>query len=652
MNLQKKHTLDFTGIFNLLDLIKKGILKKISQNITHLNSYKNMILQLSSLGRKLNEDELKNNFINETSYFVFLCFLYSEYLNYHFQRKLSWRFLAGKLDVQGVYSWYKVTGKMTNEIVKLIDENLLNSLSIEYFSDFYESLLDNDEKKRLGQFYTPEEIVDLIVLEAGVNFDNIDMTKTIIDPACGAGVFLTRIVSKINKEFSYKEVVDFVYSNLYGNDINPFAVVLTKLNLTFNIISRLNNVKDLDDFLENYSELPNISLKNTLLETDDKNYDIIVGNPPYFKTTNDDSLLKYQEIIYGQPNVYGLFLYWALKHVSIDGIVSFIIPQSFKSGLYFLKLRKLISELEIVSLINFKSRTKIFKNVEQAVVILTIRNSLRKNTNINIVNKIDSKNKETFSFETSMDNVIMSKQYNYFIFIPSSNLILNLINKIYTESTNLKEEGNYLFGTGGFVWNQHKSLLESGQNQDSLPIIYAGFIDKFNFLYNDFSINNSEKKQFARFNEKIKPMITTGQKLIVQRTSTFEDLQRIKSCLIKDDFLNMNPTYLLENHVNFLYDKKHKDNLIPNNILKLYLGLINSKLLNIIFSVKNGNTQVSSSELNLLPISYKNQSAIIEMVNLIEMNPQSKLIDGLDEIIYENYSLTSSEIDIIRNYSR
>lgn len=133
---------------------------------------------------------------------LFFCVICIRNIYIYIFKKTSWSLLAGKLDIQGVYSWYTVTGELTNEITKLINESLINSLSIEYFSDIYESLLDSTEKKRLGQFYTPEEIVDLIVLEASINFDDIDMSKTIIDPACGAGVFLTRIINKMNKEKS------------------------------------------------------------------------------------------------------------------------------------------------------------------------------------------------------------------------------------------------------------------------------------------------------------------------------------------------------------------------------------------------------------------------------------------------------------------
>ncbi|WP_372815010.1 hypothetical protein [Paenibacillus sp.] len=306
----------------------------------------------------------------------------------------------------------------------------------------------------------------------------------------------------------------------------------------------------------------------------------------------------------------------------------------------------------IVSLINFKSRKKIFKDVEQAVVILTIKNSKRSKNDVNVISKVDNENKETTSFQTSMDNIIMDKRYNYFIFIPSTDGILGLIEKIYNSSANLKENGEYLFGTGAFVWNQHKDLLIEQKTSDVIPIVYAGYIEKYNFNKKDIYNEKIGKKQFALNNDRLKTMISTGQKLIVQRTSTFEDLQRIKACLFKDDFIMNNSKYLLENHINFLYRKSDKSQAIETNVLKFYLGIVNSRLLNVIFSVKNGNTQVSSSELNLLPIATSQQDAIIEAVNRLEGNITKALIDSLDEIIYENYFLSNFEIDIVRNYRR
>lgn len=614
--------------------------------------YHKKMIDLTINNEKLIEGELRINFINETSYFVFLCYLYSGYIRYKFNKLLPTGYLAKKLDMDMFYSWYELTDELKAEMLKLINVNLINSISVEYFSGFYESLLDKTEKKRLGQFYTPKEIVDLIVYEAKVDFDEIGMHRKIIDPACGAGVFLTCIIKKMQEKYSGLDLIKYVHTNLFGNDINPFAVVLTKLNLTFSLIVHIRGEKELSTFLEEFCHFPNILLRNTLVVTEEKKYDVIIGNPPYFKTTNSNELSFYSEIIYGQPNVYSLFLYWAFRHVSTNGMVSFIIPQSFKSGLYFMKLREILSKLELVSLINFKSRKKIFKDVEQAVVILTIKNSKRSKNDVNVISKVDNENKETTSFQTSMDNIIMDKRYNYFIFIPSTDGILGLIEKIYNSSANLKENGEYLFGTGAFVWNQHKDLLIEQKTSDVIPIVYAGYIEKYNFNKKDIYNEKIGKKQFALNNDRLKTMISTGQKLIVQRTSTFEDLQRIKACLFKDDFIMNNSKYLLENHINFLYRKSDKSQAIETNVLKFYLGIVNSRLLNVIFSVKNGNTQVSSSELNLLPIATSQQDAIIEAVNRLEGNITKALIDSLDEIIYENYFLSNFEIDIVRNYRR
>lgn len=641
-----------TPVHDLLSKIKKDVNKKVTRASSVFNMYGNKMKDLSINKSELNENALELNFINETSYFVFLCHLYSEYIHFKFNKLIQVDYLAKKLDKDGFYTWYVLTDRLKNELVNFISKSLIGSITIEYFSEFYESLLDKNEKKRLGQFYTPKEIVDLIVYEANINFDEINMQRKIMDPACGAGVFLTSVIKKMEDRCFGLELIKYVHSNLFGNDINPFAVVLTKLNLTFSLIVHVQGEKELLVFLEEYSDFPNILLQNTLVVTKEKTYDVIIGNPPYFKTTNSNDLSFYSEIIYGQPNVYGLFLFWALKHVSANGMVSFIIPQSFKSGLYFKKLREILSKLELVSLIHFKSRKKIFKDVEQAVVILTIKNAKRAQNDVNVISKIDNENRETTSFQTSMDNIIMDKRYNFFIFIPSTDGIFGLIERIYSEFDTLKDNGEYLFGTGAFVWNQHKDILLEHHNSEAIPIVYAGYIEKYNFINKDIYNEKIGKKRFASDVDRIKSMISMGQKLIVQRTSTFEDLQRIKACLFTEDFISNNSKYLLENHINFLYRKNNKRESIEENVLKFYLGIINSRLLNVIFSIKNGNTQVSSSELNLLPIANKQQNAIIEAVDRINRNPTTTLIESLNDVIYENYSLSDFEIDIVRNYSR
>lgn len=49
----------------------------------------------------------------------------------------------------------------------------------------------------------------------------------------------------------------------------------------------------------------------------------------------------------GQPNIYSLFMHWGISHLRTNGTMSFIVPQSIRSGLYFKNLREKMKELRI-----------------------------------------------------------------------------------------------------------------------------------------------------------------------------------------------------------------------------------------------------------------------------------------------------------------
>lgn len=66
-------------------------------------------------------------------------------------------------------------------------------------------------------------------------------------------------------------------------------------------------------------------------------------------------------VVYGAPNLYGLFFAKSISELKSKGISCFIIPRSWMSGLYFEKLRKFIFKFGIIKeLHSFKNRTNIF----------------------------------------------------------------------------------------------------------------------------------------------------------------------------------------------------------------------------------------------------------------------------------------------------
>lgn len=135
----------------------------------------------------------------------------------------------------------------------------------------------------------------------------------------------------------------------------------------------------------------------------------------------------------------------------------------------------------------------------------------------------------------------------------------------------------YKFANGLFVWNQNKNIINNERN--NIPIIYSDYIqkEKFNF---DIFIRNEEKKLFCKETEKSNKLKLSGERLIIQRTSTFIQKNRLNAAIIEKAFLKKYKYYLLENHVNCLIFNDNKKKTIDKKTLYFFWAIINSDLIN------------------------------------------------------------------------
>lgn len=59
-------------------------------------------------------------------------------------------------------------------------------------------------------------------------------------------------------------------------------------------------------------------------------YDLVIGNPPYIKVNkNVREAETANEILFGQPNMYMIFMFHSLKMLKQNGQLVFIVPRSF-----------------------------------------------------------------------------------------------------------------------------------------------------------------------------------------------------------------------------------------------------------------------------------------------------------------------------------
>lgn len=632
-------------IYNIITVLAVDVNSKIPEGFEK-KYYMKMSYSSENKMVELDKKILYETISFEVAFVHVIMFIFNQCFNIGHTHYFT---LLERLDVDELFSWYSMSEKF-------VADNL-NDLNVHEFTDICESINQHDTfinkniKKKLGQFYTPTNIVQKMICEIKTNLRCLTNTDLIIDPACGTGVFVIEIIKELKKIFEQSIVIEYVEKNIFAYDVNPFAVIATKINIAYTLIKEFPEEKaSILDFVVNANNVfSNIQWKNTIVEPDNNTYSIILGNPPYFKLNSKliKNISGYSEILYGQPNIYSFFMYWGIKHLKLEGAMCLIVPQSIRSGLYFKNLRSKMKDLRIRALINIDSRQNVFDRAEQAVLIICLENKPVANSKAKI-QFYDGNGTINAEFKISRSKLMMDEQNNHIFIINKKIEMYSIFDKIFTNCLPLdSEETKLKFCNGLFVWNQHKEdIVDEGLT--AIPIIYGGNIQPLTF---DFSIcsSNEERKQYALITQKTKSYVLRGKRLLIQRTTNFERDIRLKSCIISDDFLEKYKSYFLENHVNFLCSSEGKDELLSLENMYYYLGMFNSKLVNYIFMSKSGNTQVSANELNALPFPSNGVQTISRFVSN-HMNVLQEYQNELDLLVCRAYGLSEDETNFIINY--
>lgn len=128
--------------------------------------------------------------------------------------------------------------------------------------DFYEDLIPIKLRRRMGEYYTPEWLVDFTLEKCG--YDG-DLSKKVLDPTCGSGSFLTHAIKiASNKNNKDPLLVEKICESIYGFDINPIAIISAKTNyiLALGDFSKLNKKISIPIFLCDSTLAPTVYSKN------------------------------------------------------------------------------------------------------------------------------------------------------------------------------------------------------------------------------------------------------------------------------------------------------------------------------------------------------------------------------------------------------
>ena len=315
---------------------------------------------------------------------------------------------------------YIKTKVETNKLeIDNIDSEIYNTflkekfpVDIEYIIEFFEYLLDKDQKNENGIVFTPKYISDFIVKDSLKNLDCWNKSIKIIDPGCGCGIFLISAIEYIHNKFNV-DIQEIIEENIYGIDIMndnirrcKFAIELyciindLKLNnsIKYNLISA-------DSLKENWNKLFNV-----------EKFNYIIGNPPYvnphdmkketikflrdnFKTTKE-----------GVFNIFYAFIEKGLDYLMDKGALEFIIPNNVLTIKSANALREFLQKQKsIESLIDF-SDNMIFKPVRTYNCIIKLNKKCNKKFNYVIIDKCNKVEEKLDKLEyQSMDVELLDK---------------------------------------------------------------------------------------------------------------------------------------------------------------------------------------------------------------------------------------------------
>jgi hypothetical protein len=328
---------------------------------------------------------------------------FAENLSYYFSRAVEVTKDFEPIFNTGIYDMLPFpdeseTLERINDFISFLDSIDVESIG-ELVGYIYEELIPPDERHRLGQFYTPPPICELIAKWAVRSPEDI-----VLDPGVGSGGFIIQAYKRLLKlktgrERASDEVHKKVLDQLYSIDINPFPAHLTAMNLAMkNVRAPSTNmnivVKDFfqiapkQDLLAPYVVRTAAGeLKRTIIIPE---CDAVIGNPPYTRwdeipdptkraiLNNLKNVIAKYKLIGGgglrtaqNPGIYTFWIIHATRFLKEGGRLGMIISNLWLQTDYGVRFSNfLIDHYKIRAIIDFPQRIFSIPLISTLVILM------------------------------------------------------------------------------------------------------------------------------------------------------------------------------------------------------------------------------------------------------------------------------------------
>ncbi len=293
---------------------------------------------------------------------------------------------------QSTYDWYTPREDSLVEVLYSLTQFPLDRLDADVLGGLYESYVDEIDRDRLGQFYTPRDVVRFMLDRAGFsgseNVMRIEgddrLPRKTFDFASGSGGFDVEIARRVIDDSGALQgdadlqfdALSAITSGLHAIEISPFPYYLTEINLLLQVSRLLGALghagRDIPSFVLSVVHEDSLKAKSmasasieglaaeqrgdhALLKSDKRfdlsgaldpakqaaftrirqgGFDLVVGNPPYVAEANNKPLFERLRQIDAWDGVYrgkSDYLYYFL-HMATELVGSGRLPLRDRPG--------------------------------------------------------------------------------------------------------------------------------------------------------------------------------------------------------------------------------------------------------------------------------------------------------------------------------
>ena len=544
----------------------------------------------------------------------------------------------------------------------------------------------NDKKLELGLEKLPELTDESIETQRGLSakaekhlafwreYRSKVLSIKVIDPVCGSGAFLIAAYDYLKKEldeindriadlkgrtqelFDGDEMYDASLENeylikcLYGVDLNPESVEISKLSLWLRTLTKDKPLTNLDENIKSGNSITEFDFNEEFSEVFAKGgFDVVIGNPPYVKQERLKDVKHVLEEKYltfmGTADLYCYFYELGINILRSGGILGYITSNKWLRAKYGINIRQFLNQYYIIEIEDHGSM-KQFSDAEVNTNIIITKKVNHQNTQVKIV-LTEEDNK---TFETSQSN--FSKDGYLFL----DNRLLKVKEKIDTIGKPLGDwniEINYGIKTGlndAFIIDKEKYdelVKKDRKNKEILvPLLRGQDIRRYEINYKDlYLINthngyklNDEKIPEIRIDDypSIKEYLNKFEPALSKRGDKGKTPYNLRNCAYLEEFNKEKIVYgQISKIPKFSYDLSKfilNDTafIITGEKLKYSLVMLNSNLIwkatMLFYSgiVLSSGIKLGKNSISKIPIIVPTQEQEEYLTNLADKMLESK----------------------------